>query len=57
MVNHWLLQRGFSVGIGDSIAAKDTMEQISGIIAEAKEKVKKTLEMAQVRCFANIDFV
>jgi DNA-directed RNA polymerase II subunit RPB1 len=48
VVNHWLLQRGFSVGIGDSIAPTDTMELISKIISEAKGKVQQTLESAQV---------
>ena len=52
VVNHWLLQRGFSVGIGDSIAPRDTMELISKIISEAKGKVQQTLESAQVRALS-----
>ncbi len=54
MVNHWLLQRGFSVGIGDSIAPRDTMELISKIISEAKGKVQQTLESAQVRALSPV---
>ena len=33
-VNHWLLQHGFSIGIGDTVADNKTMGIISDIIAE-----------------------
>ena len=33
-VNHWLLQHGFSIGIGDTVADTKTMNIISEIIAE-----------------------
>ena len=49
VVNHWLLQRGFSVGIGDAIARKETMEEISKTIAKSKDQVRELLAQAQVR--------
>ena len=34
LVNHWLLQHGFSIGIGDTVADVKTMNIISETIAE-----------------------
>ena len=34
LVNHWLLQHGFSIGIGDTVADVATMNIISETIAE-----------------------
>lgn len=34
LVNHWLLQHGFSIGIGDTVADAQTMYSISDIIAK-----------------------
>ena len=39
VVNYWLFHHGFSIGIGDTIADKDTMSHITGRIARAKSKV------------------
>ena len=40
LVNHWLLQHGFSVGIGDTVADSGTM----GIISETIQKVRSIPE-------------
>ncbi|CAN3372452.1 hypothetical protein DIURU_005052 [Diutina rugosa] len=46
VVNYWLLHNGFSIGIGDTIADKDTMRQITGFIADAKVKVAQIIKDA-----------
>jgi DNA-directed RNA polymerase II subunit RPB1 len=46
-VNHWLLQHGFSIGIGDLIADQRTMEIINDIMERAKADVKKLIEKVQ----------
>jgi len=47
VVNYWLLQNGFSIGIGDTIADRDTMSYITRTIAEAKDKVQEIITEAQ----------
>jgi DNA-directed RNA polymerase II subunit RPB1 len=47
VVNYWLLQNGFSIGIGDTIADKDTMESITQTINSAKERVAEVIISAQ----------
>lgn len=47
VVNYWLLQNGFSIGIGDTIADKDTMESITQTINSAKERVAEVIIAAQ----------
>ncbi|XLU31412.1 hypothetical protein S245_067478, partial [Arachis hypogaea] len=47
LVNYWLLQNSFSIGIGDSIADASTMEVINQTISVAKEKVKTLFRDAQ----------
>jgi len=47
VVNYWLLQHGFSVGIGDTVADKQTMEKINDTIAAAKEGVRKIIIQAR----------
>jgi DNA-directed RNA polymerase II subunit RPB1 len=47
LTNHWLLQQGFSIGIGDTIADAGTMETINRTIAGAKEEVKNLIKQAQ----------
>ncbi|KAG8968061.1 DNA-directed RNA polymerase II subunit rpb1 [Tulasnella sp. 419] len=39
VVNYWLFHNGFSIGIGDTIADKNTMAHITDRIARAKTKV------------------
>ncbi|KAJ3327245.1 DNA-directed RNA polymerase II subunit rpb1, partial [Gonapodya sp. JEL0774] len=46
IVNYWLLQNGFSVGIGDTIADKATMQSITNTIKDAKAAVAGFIERA-----------
>lgn len=45
--NHWLLQHGMSIGIGDTVADGATMATINAIIESAKEEVKGVIEAFQ----------
>ena len=47
VVNHWLLQHGFSIGIGDLIADPRTMAIINDIMNRAKTDVKALIEKVQ----------
>ncbi|KAG2223050.1 hypothetical protein INT45_008251 [Circinella minor] len=47
VVNYWLLQNGFSIGIGDTIADRSTMATITNIIAQAKQQVQEIINTAQ----------
>lgn len=47
VINYWLLQNGFSIGIGDTIADTSTMEAITETIAGAKQEVAEIIEQAQ----------
>lgn len=47
LVNYWLLQNGFSIGIGDTIADAATMEKINETISKAKNEVKDLIRAAQ----------
>ncbi|GJP85732.1 hypothetical protein CLOP_g15835 [Closterium sp. NIES-67] len=49
LVNYWLLQQGFSIGIGDTIADASTMETINETIAKAKDEVKELIRKWQDR--------
>ncbi|KAK9050837.1 hypothetical protein SSX86_030193 [Deinandra increscens subsp. villosa] len=46
LVNYWLLQQGFSIGIGDTIADASTMETINETISKAKNEVKELIRAA-----------
>ncbi|KAK2079991.1 hypothetical protein QBZ16_002386 [Prototheca wickerhamii] len=46
-VNHWLLQHGFSIGIGDLIADDRTMGIINAIMNRAKDDVKRLIGKVQ----------
>ncbi|KAK9271224.1 hypothetical protein L1049_026814 [Liquidambar formosana] len=46
LVNYWLLQNGFSIGIGDTIADASTMEKINETISKAKNEVKELIRTA-----------
>ena len=39
LVNYWILQRGFTIGIGDTIADVDTQQRIKRAISVAKDSV------------------
>ncbi|KAH9819298.1 hypothetical protein DFH28DRAFT_887179 [Melampsora americana] len=47
VVNYWLLHHGFSIGIGDTVPDKGTMETITKFISEAKLEVANVISMAQ----------
>ncbi|KAK9691541.1 hypothetical protein RND81_09G203000 [Saponaria officinalis] len=47
LVNYWLLQHGFSMGIGDTIADAATMEIINETISKAKSEVKNLIRAFQ----------
>jgi DNA-directed RNA polymerase II subunit RPB1 len=47
VVNYWILQNGFSIGIGDTIADRSTMEFINTTISSAKEAVSRIILTAQ----------
>jgi DNA-directed RNA polymerase II subunit RPB1 len=47
VVNYWLMNRGFSIGIGDTIADSATMQQVNKIIAEAKAEVADVIRTLQ----------
>eukprot|EP01105_Mastigella_eilhardi_P009824 TRINITY_DN229_c0_g1_i2.p1 TRINITY_DN229_c0_g1~~TRINITY_DN229_c0_g1_i2.p1 ORF type:complete len:1834 (+),score=472.26 TRINITY_DN229_c0_g1_i2:323-5824(+) len=47
IVNYWLLQHGFSVGIGDTIADKQTNADINKTLNTAKDNVKTLWSDAQ----------
>ncbi|CAG8470140.1 13405_t:CDS:2 [Ambispora gerdemannii] len=47
IVNYWLLQHGFSIGIGDTIADKETMDTITSTIGAAKSRVQEIILKAQ----------
>jgi DNA-directed RNA polymerase II subunit RPB1 len=46
-VNYWLLQNGFSIGIGDTIADRQTMDTINDTISHAKREVNRIIQKAQ----------
>ncbi|ORX89671.1 beta and beta-prime subunits of DNA dependent RNA-polymerase, partial [Basidiobolus meristosporus CBS 931.73] len=47
VVNYWLLQNGFSIGIGDTIADDKTTEHITETINSAKQRVSEIILTAQ----------
>uniref|UniRef100_A0A0E0KYK6 DNA-directed RNA polymerase subunit n=1 Tax=Oryza punctata TaxID=4537 RepID=A0A0E0KYK6_ORYPU len=46
LVNYWLLQNGFSIGIEDTIADAATMEKINETISKAKNDVKELIKQS-----------
>eukprot|EP00873_Tetraselmis_striata_P038203 jgi/Tetstr1/458467/TSEL_004322.t2 len=46
-VNYWLLQHGFSIGIGDTVADAGTMQVINETITRAKAEVKTLIAKFQ----------
>ena len=49
ITNHWLLQHGFSIGIGDTVADARTMAIISRTIEGAEAEVKRLTQKLQAR--------
>eukprot|EP00834_Sanchytrium_tribonematis_P003158 NODE_114_length_18474_cov_1.567510.p2 type:complete len:1022 gc:universal NODE_114_length_18474_cov_1.567510:587-3652(+) len=48
IVNYWLLHHSFSIGIGDTIADRTTMEAINDQIRKSKETVDEIIKDAQL---------
>ncbi|KAN0031933.1 hypothetical protein ACTFIV_005803 [Dictyostelium citrinum] len=51
VVNHWLINRGFTMGIGDTIADSATMAKVTHTISSAKNQVKELIIKAQNKQF------
>jgi DNA-directed RNA polymerase II subunit RPB1 len=47
VVNYWLLHTGFSIGIADTIADKETNKNIEDTLEKAKQDVSKLVDNAQ----------
>ncbi|KAG0138137.1 RNA polymerase II largest subunit [Tuber indicum] len=47
VVNYWLLHNGFSIGIGDTIPDKLTIEKIAATVKEKKDEVNAVTDKAQ----------
>ena len=47
VVNYWIVNRGYSIGIGDTIADAKTMDDIVQTIDSSKKEVKALVEKAQ----------
>lgn len=47
MVNYWLMNRGFSVGLGDMVPTPDTMHEVMHLISSVKEDVTKLIQKGQ----------
>ena len=47
VVNHWIVNRSYSIGIGDTIADAGTMDDIVATIEVSKREVKELVDRAQ----------
>lgn len=47
LVNYWLLNQSFTIGIGDTVADSSTLENINTVIRESKNKVKVEIQKGQ----------
>ena len=47
VVNYWLLQRTFSIGVGDTVADLATCEEVNHVLEVQKEKVHELVQKAQ----------
>ena len=47
MVNHWLINNGFSIGIGDAVATSSVLAEIENTIASAKTEVSNIINRAR----------
>lgn len=43
LVNHWLVERGYTIGVGDTIADADTNKRITDILASARKDVNELI--------------
>jgi len=44
IVNNWLIQRGFTIGVGDTIADKETLKKVGKIIEDATKQVNDSIQ-------------
>ena len=49
IVNHWLINWGFTIGVADTVAGNDTLLEIDTIIQDAKKQVSGLVKKGQVR--------
>lgn len=47
MVNHWLINNGFSIGIGDAVASSTVLAEIEQTITNAKTEVSNIINRAR----------
>jgi len=47
IINHWLLNHGYTIGVGDIIADERTMESINTTIENSKKEVSSLIRSAQ----------
>ena len=47
IINYWMAQNSYSVGVSDTVADKETMVKIQATLDESKEKVIKLIERGQ----------
>ena len=47
MVNYWLMNRGFSVGLGDMVPTPETMHEVMRLISSVKDDVTKLIQKGQ----------
>ena len=47
MVNHWLINNGFSIGIGDAVATSSVLAEIENTITSAKTEVSNIINRAR----------
>ena len=48
IVNHWLINWGFTIGVADTVAGNDTLLEIDTIIQDAKKQVSGLVKKGQV---------
>ena len=47
VINYWVLQSSFSIGVTDAVADLETMKQIEGTINKAKKQVEELIRQGQ----------
>ncbi|KAJ3031117.1 DNA-directed RNA polymerase II subunit rpb1 [Rhizophlyctis rosea] len=47
IVNYWLLHNGFSIGIGDTVASDELMDQVNGHLKGGKDSVADLIKKAE----------
>jgi DNA-directed RNA polymerase II subunit RPB1 len=47
VINHWLINWGFTIGVGDTVAGTETLQEITRIISKAKDNVARLVKEGQ----------